>query len=660
MDGLNKIDLDLETPVPNTTIINNATQSQKLPSVKLGRFNFKNLFKSKKMLVVLGVVLVLVLFSVFGIYLPASKVYKSAKVTYIDAQAAIYAIKIQNVSLASDQLVKTKTDLAQTQSDLHAMGYLKFVPIASWYYNDADHLLNAGTHGLNAATLLVDSIAPYADLLGLKGQGSFVGGTAQQRIETAVKAMGKITPKIDDIANELAQVRSEIDKVNPSHYPPIGPGKKAHDTLDSLKSMTDQSVTLINSARPLIKTLPAVLGEPNEKKYLVLFQNDKELRPTGGFITAYSIFRLNSGVVHVDNSSDIYSLDATIGNKPVAPAPILKYFPTVPQFNLRDNNLSPDFKVSMDSFYKMYKTAGGSTSVDGIIAVDTHALVSAMNILGDISVDGSTFTTKNDPRCNCPNVIYQMEVFADQPAQIVKQNRKGIIGDLMYAIMSKAFSSSPKLYWGPLFQTMLSEMNQKHVLFYMNDANAQAGFEGLNAAGRVMPFTGDYFNINEANFGGAKSNMFVSEAVTQDYNLQSDGSIVKTVTVDYKNPYPPSDCNLERGNLCLNAVLRDWVRIYVPKGSQLISNTGSEVKMTTYEDLGKTVFDGFLTVRPQGVAKLTISYKLPFKLAQSSLLPLMVQKQGGTADSAYTITKGGATLEQFNLSSDQTFNLKLR
>ena len=59
------------------------------------------------------------------------------------------------------QLVKTKTDLAQTQKDLHAMVYLKFIPIANWYYNDADHLVNAGTHGLNAATLLVDSIKPH-------------------------------------------------------------------------------------------------------------------------------------------------------------------------------------------------------------------------------------------------------------------------------------------------------------------------------------------------------------------------------------------------------------------------------------------------------------------------------------------------------------------
>jgi hypothetical protein len=252
--------------------------------------------------------------------------------------------------LASDQLVKTQTDLLTTQKDLHAMGYLKFIPIASWYYNDADHLVNAGTHGLNAATILVDSIKPYADVLGLKGQGSFVGGTAQQRIETAVKTIGKITPRIDDIANELAVVRSEIDKVNPKHYPALIFGKKVNGAIDNVRSLTDQSVSLITSARPLIKILPQIVGEPNEKKYLMLFQNDKELRPTGGFITAYAIFRLNSGVVHVDTSSDIYSLDATIGNKPVAPAPILKYLPKVPLLNLRDDNLSPDFKVSMDEF----------------------------------------------------------------------------------------------------------------------------------------------------------------------------------------------------------------------------------------------------------------------------------------------------------------------
>ena len=38
------------------------------------------------------------------------------------------------------------------------------------------------------------------------------------------------------------------------------------------------------------------------------------------------------------------------------------------------------------------------------------------------------------------------------------------------------------------------------------NSQAQAGFEGLNAAGRIVPFSGDYLHINEANFGGEKSN----------------------------------------------------------------------------------------------------------------------------------------------------------
>jgi len=658
MDGLEKVDFELEKD-KSKEVSKTPSAGSNSPMARR-RFNFKKLLSGRNGIIALVVVAVLFLFSIFGIYLPATKVYKSAKVTYADAQSVTWAVKTQNVGLASDQLAKTKTDLTQTQKDLSSMWYLKFIPIANWYYGDATHILNAGFHGLNAATILVDSIKPYADVLGLKGQGSFAGGTAQQRIETAVKTIGKITPRIDDISNELAVVKSEIDEVNPGHYPSILFGKKIRDGLDNLKNLTDQSVTLITGAKPLIKILPQIVGEPDEKKYLILFQNDKELRPTGGFITAYAIFRLDSGVVHVDTSSDIYTLDATIANKSVAPRPILSYLANVPLLNLRDNNLSPDFKVSMDSFYKMYQTAGGYQKVDGIIAVDTQALVSAMDILGDIYVDGSTFTTKTDPRCNCPQVIYQLEVYADQPSESIRADRKGIIGDLMYAIMNKAFSSSPKKYWGPLFQAMLTEINEKHVLFYINDSQAQTAFENFNAAGRILPFKGDYFTINEANFGGAKSNMFVTEALTEDYALGSDGSITKTVTVDYKNPYPPSDCNLERGNLCLNAVLRDWFRIYVPKGSELVSSKGSEVKMISYDELGKTVFEGFLTVRPQGETNLTLTYKLPFKLAENSVLPLLIQKQAGTDHPSYTITASGKTLEQFNLASDKTLNLKLR
>ncbi|HSW88803.1 MAG TPA: DUF4012 domain-containing protein [Candidatus Saccharimonadales bacterium] len=618
-------------------------------------------FSPKSLGIAGAVVAFLILFSIFGIVLPAKKTISSAKKTAASAKLALAQLKNQDIAAASDQLTVAKADLAQTTNDLHSMGYLGFIPVINWYYNDASHLLAAANDGIQGGQLLVDSIKPYADVLGLKGGGhSFAGGSAQDRISLAVKTMDKITPQIDTIEKYLLDAKKEIDEVDPNHYPAIFGGDKVHKQLADVRTLTDQGATFITSAKPLVKIIPQLLGSQGEKKYLIIFQNESERRPTGGFMTDYAIFRVDQGVIKVDTSADIYSLDATISNHPVAPRPILEYMPQVPTFNLRDTNISPDFKVSMDNFMTLYKQAGGYKKVDGIIAIDTHVLVSTIKILGDIDVDGTTFSDKIVPQCDCPQVIYQLESMVDTPLNHIVNNRKGIIGDLMYAIMEKAFSSSPKLYWGPLFQTMITETNQKHILFDIFNDDAQQGLVALNAAGLInQDFTGDYLHINEANWGGAKSNLFVDENVTQNYKVNSDGSIVKTVTINYKNPYAPSDCNLEHGNLCLNSVLRNQFRLYVPKGSKLVDSSGSQVKMTSYDELGKTVFEGFMTVRPKGSATVTVSYELPFKVDNNSPLPLLIQKQPGTDKFDYTIKVNGTKVEEFPLLSDTTKKINL-
>jgi len=651
MDGFTKIDIDVnEKKEVQAKTSNNDFSNNRLTSVK------KKKFSKKPLLITLAVLIVLGLFAFFAIVLPAQKVIASAKKAYVEANVALDSMKKQNVALTGEQLEKTKKELENTEKDLNNMSYLSFVPVANWYYADAKHLLNAGFHGLEAATILVDSLEPYADVLGLKGQGSFVMGSAEQRIQTAVKTMDKVTPKIDEVVVKLELVKKEIDEVNTKHYPSFFGGDVIKKNLENIKNLTDNGVVLISDAAPLIKVLPKLLGEPEEKKYLVIFQNDKELRPTGGFMTAYAIFRIDEGIIHVDSSSDIYELDNKISGKKAAPEPLKTYMPKVPLLNLRDTNLSPDFIESMKEFNKLYEKSPGP-DVDGIIAIDTHVLVAVMEILGDINVGGTNFTTKIDKRCDCPQVIYALEEYADKPVGYERTNRKSIIGDLLYAIMNKAFSSSPKLYWGPLFQSILTETSKKHVLFYMYDKEAQKGLDSLNASGRILAFDGDYFHLNEANFGGAKSNMYVSESVKHEYDVKGDGTITKTVTVSYKNPYAPSDCNLERGGLCLNAILRNYFRFYVPKGSELVSSKGSEVKMTTYEDLGKTVFDGFMTVRPEGAATVTITYTLPFKLEKGSTLPVMIQKQPGTADFEYSINLKGKEVKKFKLNTDMKFEL---
>lgn len=656
MAEFEKIDLDSSKTVISETASFNSPKKQL-------RFPKQTIF------ILLGVFLLVVAVAVFTIVLPAKKAYGSAQKTYTQARSAWDAIKKQNVELAGVELEKTKQSLSETQKDLQALSFTRFIPLLGSYYSDADHLVKAGFHGLDGAIVVVDSLKPYADLLGLKGEGgSFVLGSAEERIQTAVLTMGKITPRIDEVVKDLELAKKEVDAINPNRYPSFIIGGKINQQMVQLRLMTDQGVSLLAEARPLIKILPSLLGDPKEKKYLVLFQNDNELRPTGGFITAYAIFRLDKGIVHVDTSSDIYNLDNTLSNKPKAPEPILKYFPKVTTFNLRDSNLSPDFIESMKTFNSLYKNARGKVDVDGIIALDTRVLVSMIKILDDeVYAGGIRFTSQIDKRCDCPQVIYELERLISTPLSIdirytnlaaVQAQRKDILGTLIYSIMQKALKSSPKKYWGPLMQDMITQIDQKHVLFYLYDKEAQVGVEALNAAGKIKAFDGDYFHINEANFGGQKANLFVKESVSQQIEVAGEGVVTKTITINYKNPYPPSDCNLERGDMCLNAPLRNWVRVYVPAGSKLLESKGSEVKVTSYEELGKTVFDGFLVVRPLGAATYTLKYTLPFKLKKGSPLPFLIQKQPGTNNNQYEVRLNGKTASKFELLTDKELSLK--
>ncbi len=617
------------------------------------RFSFK---KHKKLFTSTGIIIaVLVILTVF-IGIKAFAVYKQAMVTKTQASAAFAKLKEQDIAAAREELAKTQTQVGVLESKLHGLAFLKFVPLASGYYNDADHLIRAGSYSIDAGIVTADALIPYVDVLGLKGKGTFTGGTAQDRIRTAVKTMGKVVPQIDKIEEKLKLAQKEVDQVNTKHYPPIGKLKKVREGLEQARNVMDGAVIAVGQGKPLIKALPSLLGENEGRKYLMLFQNDAELRPTGGFLTYYSVFRVEEGDIKVDNSSDIYSLDNSIGSHGAASPIIKKYFPSVSQQFIRDINLSPDFIVSMKDFDALYQKSSQKSDVDGIIAVNTHFFVNIIRILGEVEADGLKFTADNDPACDCPQVVYALENEISRPVNYVKTNRKGLLGDLMLATLNKALKSSPKLYWGRLFQQFIIDANEKNILFALNDKNAQQGIEALNWAGRVKDFNGDYLYVNDANFGGQKSNLFVVKSMEVDYTIGSNGTVKKKVTIDYKNPKPHSDCNLERGGLCLNATLRNYQRVLVPKGSVLDSSKGSQVKVGTSEDLGKTVFDAFFTVNPLGKATVTYEYTLPFK-PSGGVLPLLIQKQPGVDNIPTTIKVNGKKMPVIDLRTDVELNL---
>lgn len=612
-------------------------------------------FKKKKIFIPLGIVLILGLFLTFFLYLPLKKLQQDGQLLAAEAQGIYLGLQTQNLKEAVVKIATTKEKYIQLEADYRKLVWTKFIPYFGSFYKDGRYLLNAGQYLLETADIAVAGLEPYADMLGFEAkseEGESQAATTEERLMLALDTLDKIQPSLDQISEKLKQAQAEVDQIKPQRYPETIGGKKVREKVTLLIDLVDSSTRMIEEIKPIISFLKPMLGFPEERKYLLLFQNDAELRPTGGFLTAYAILSVKNGSFKPLGSYDIYTLDARFGNRLPAPEPIKKYHKNVYYWHLRDMNLSPDFKVFMETFYEYYRKAGGP-EVQGVVAIDTKVLVDLLKILGPIGVaDWGTFSAENDPRCNCPQVFYELELLADQPLGVVNQERKAMLGPLMHSILLNVMQS-PRKKWPEFFNLAFTDIQEKHILFYFFEEELQKAMETLNAGGRIKDYEGDYLHLNDCNFAGAKSNMFIKVKVNQEIKTEANGEITKTLTIDYLNPEPPSNCNLEAGELCLNGLYRDWVRVYVPKGSELLEVNGSEVEARSYEELGKTVFEAFYgdksPLRPQGKAQLVFKYKLPFKADSSQPYRLLIQKQPGTGGYEYSLNKDG---------SEQTFELK--
>jgi len=117
--------------------------------------------------------------------------------------------------------------------------------------------------------------------------------------------------------------------------------------------VSEKGLDKIEAVLPFLKdaleVIPSILGYQKQKTYLIWFQNDKELRPTGGFITAYGVAKIKNGKLLDVTSDDIYQLDKKFTPFEPPPDPLRKYL-LLKIFPIRDANLSPDFKVSAQKF----------------------------------------------------------------------------------------------------------------------------------------------------------------------------------------------------------------------------------------------------------------------------------------------------------------------
>lgn len=605
-----------------------------------------------KKLVKLTLILLILL---MGIYLPVRGVYQSGKKMVSAARNINNAAKAGNFGDIKKNLKEMKDANSGLTVSLNFLIWVRLVPYFGGFYADSVHFSKAFGYELEAAIKVANLLEPYQSELGFTGQPTL----GQDKVAQIVKILDKTIPNLDQIQPQLKQASDEVESIDVSKYPEKFGPRDVKSQVDTAKNFIQGAYFAVSQARPALEIAPAALGEPTSKNYLIIFQNDKELRATGGFMTAYAFLKLDKGHVSSSTSDDIYRLDEQLLNVckskicPLTPpAPLVKYLPEAngkprTAWSMRDSNISPDLPTSLGNFEKMYTLLGEGTPFDGIIMIDTHVVEELIKITGPVEVFGTTYSASMDKRCNCPNVIYELENYA-QIIEKGEQDRKAILGVLMQQILARSLGASTEKT--PEFINAGVKLAQsKHIMFYMHDGKTQDALNQLNWTGVIKQTDGDlptgrqdYLHINDSNFAGGKSNLYVEEEVSLDIDGKSGKHKLK---LDYKNP--------QKYDSWLNQRNRDYVRIYVPKGSKLISSKGSDVAVTTIdEELGKTVFEAFIEVRPQNSRQLTFEYETPKIDEKNGKYPLLIQKQPGTKNHKYEVKVNGKK-QEFRLEMDK-------
>ena len=637
----------------------------KTTNTKIGKkiSHKKNLFV--KILAIFFVVVVgLAGLLFFTAYIPGKQLLAQFDLAKTETDKLKQSISDKDLDQVKINLANLNQHLSQIKSTYSKLKLIGSFPFIKNYYKDGQEALSIAQNGLETSNILITAVEPYKDFLGIKGGAVSSEESTEDRIEFLTQSIEGLIPHFDTIETRISSINDSLNKIDPSRYPDNFKGIEIRPKITQIQELTSEVYKYVKNSKPLLSKVSWLLGKDSPRNYLMIFQNDGELRPSGGFWTAYSTLTVKNGKVTPGTASNIYDLDDKINSRVAAPRLIKSYHINVPYLNLRDSNLSPDFPTNAKIFLDQYtKVMGNKNKFDAVVAIDTEILVDMVRVLGKLDTRVGTFTAEPDKRCDgCPSIIYDLQWMSGRPRNYIEPNRKDFMNPLMSALLANTMGSE-KSKMAPLVQTMFENINEKHVMIYFPDEQMQQIGDMANITGRIVDADSntDYFHLNDINFASAKSNIFITQKINHEINIQN-GQATHKITVTYTNPSPGSNCNLEKGDLCLNAsVYRDVFRFYTPIGSKLIKMTGSEVETVQYEELNKQVFEGFygnkFGLNPKSNIKTSVEYTSGVSVGKT--YNLLLQKQPGTKAVDYQITINGKKLPKFDWVADKTIKFSL-
>lgn len=353
------------------------------------------------------------------------------------------------------------------------------------------------------------------------------------------------------------------------------------------------------------------------KTFLILFQNNLEIRPGGGYIGSFGILKTKNGEIQELETHDLSNFDARIPDSIEPPYP-MKETLRVKSWKLRDSNFSPDFEVNAKKAEEFYRLGKGEENFDAVIAITANVLTSLLEVTGPIQIEGYPETYRDE------NAIISLEYQVEKgyvEQGIEKGERKSVMNLLASEIIKRVsgFSNAQKL---ELSKVIINDLNKKDIQLYFKSSDLQKTAEEANWSGKVdKNWEKDYLMVVDANLGSYKSDYYVKRSIDYSADLSKE-TPEAALKITYNHTARQKDW--------MTNDYTDYLRVYAPDNFWLTSYL-PELKNPQFKnELGKKYF-GFLIKVPIGESRtFEFHYTLPQNIKND--YNLKIQKQAGIND----------------------------
>lgn len=501
----------------------------------------------------------------------------------------------QAFGLASDQLRAVNAQV---------LGLAELLPSTRRELNAARNLLRAGESSAAAAATLADGLTTISKRSGESPTAAIA--LFDVFVENAL-------PRLRDAAQALKQVPHNA--IPPEH----------RDTLAAANGTTATLLKSLQTFHDSRDALQTFLGRGARQRYLILFQNNTELRPTGGFWGSFAEVDILNGELTQMRvpGGGTYDLQGQLREFVEAPAPLQL---VGARWEFQDANWFPDFSASAQKAAWFYEKSGGP-SVDGVIALNATWVADVIELTGPIALPQYGRTIDGE------NFLFETQRQVELDYNREENRPKAFIGDVASVLIDRLTHAQGDTFLA--LAPLLSEgLAARDIQIYHRDPKIASALRDLGWDGAMLSSTGDYFSLVHTNIGGGKTDGVIDDDVEIDSRVRTDGRVENSVTI--VRTHHGLRTSLFSG---LNNV--SFTRIFVPRGSELLnvegatppdaglferdaslsldpmleqqesSRTDERTGAIVAESFGKTSFGHWMQTPPGGSSTLTFTYLLP-------------------------------------------------